>query len=222
MGLEFQNAKFSTLQPVASHGTFQYNGTYTDVPNQGTVNGIAQLLLTPIAAPATINGNPNPNGYSYSGGSQSVTASNINKTYDEKKYLALYFQDDWKMTSKMTLNLGVRWDYFGPINETNGGQANFVPTALPAYGLGNPTFIVPASGKDNRTLSTNSTCSGTGCYGMVDLLAADGITLDVTDKYGQRTAADAKNQFFSSPWPQLPDHAQAGRARRLWHVLQLV
>jgi hypothetical protein len=186
MGIEFQNAKFSTLQPVASHGYFQYSGTYTDIPNQGaTTGGLAQFLLTPTAAPATINGNPNPNGYGYSGGSQSVTASNINKTYDEKKYLALYFQDDWKLTSKMTLNLGVRWDNFGPINETNGGQANFVPTALPAYGLGNPTFIVPASGKDNRTLSTNSTCSGGTCLGMVDLLAANGITLDVTDKYGQ-------------------------------------
>ena len=186
LGFEFQNAKFSTLQPVASHGTYQYQGFYTDIPNQGpTGGGLAQLLLQPVAAPATIAGNPNPNGYSYSGGANSVTASNINKTYDEKKYFALYFEDDWKLTPKMTLNLGVRWDYFGPINETNGGQANFVPTALPAYGLGNPTFIVPASGKANRTLSTNSTCSGGACVGMVDLLAADGITLDMTDKYGQ-------------------------------------
>ncbi len=183
MGFEFQNAKFSTLQPVASHGYFQYNGTYTDIPNQGaTTGGMAQFLLTP--APY-IYSNTSGNGYDYSGGSQSVTASNINKTYDAKKYMALYFQDDWKMTAKMTLNLGVRWDNFGPINETNGGQANFVPTALPAYGLGNPTFIIPASGKDNRTLSTNSTCSGGTCLGMVDLLSANGITLDKTDKYGQ-------------------------------------
>jgi hypothetical protein len=185
LGVEFQDAKFSTLQPVASHGTFQYNGTYTDIPTQGTVNGIAQFLLTPMAAPATIGINPNPNGYSYSGGAQSFTASNINKTYDMKKYLALYFEDDWKMTSKMTLNMGVRYDYFGPINETNGGQANFVPAPLPAYGIGNPTFIVPASGKDNRALSTTSGCIGGTCAGMVDLLAANGITLDVTDKYGQ-------------------------------------
>jgi len=195
MGFEFQNAKFSTLQPVASHGYFQYSGTYTDVPNQGTVNGLAQFLLPPVAAPATINGNPNPNGYSYSGGSQSVTASNINKTYDEKKYFATYFEDDWKMNTKMTLNLGVRWDYFGPINETNGGQANFVPAPLPAYGLGNPTFIVPASGKDNRTLSTNATCAGGTCAGMVDLLAADGITLDVTNKYGQGVLHTQKANF---------------------------
>lgn len=185
MGIEFQNAKFSTLQPVASHGTFQYNGQYTDVPNKGSVNGIAQFLLQPMAAPATIAGNPNPNGYSYSGGAQSFTASNINKTYDAKKYLALYFEDDFKVNPKLTVNIGVRYDYFGPINETNGGQANFVPAPLPAYGLGNPTFIVPASGKDNRTLSTNSTCIGGTCAGMVDLLAANGITLDVTDKYGQ-------------------------------------
>ena len=65
------------------------------------------------------------------------------------------------MTAKMTLNLGVRWDYFGPINETQrrAGKLRSRPRCL-QYGLGDPTFIVPASGKDNRTLSTNSTCSG--------------------------------------------------------------
>ncbi|HEV2324221.1 MAG TPA: carboxypeptidase regulatory-like domain-containing protein [Terracidiphilus sp.] len=186
LGVEFQNVKFLTLQPAWSRGGFSYSGTFTDVPNQGaSTTGMPQFLLSPTAAPATINGKPNPNGFSYSGGANQVQASNINKTYDEKKYFAGYFEDDWKMTPKLTVNLGVRYDYFGPINEQNGGQANFVPYPLPALGLGNPTFIIPASGKDNRTLSTNSSCLGTGCWGLVNLLAADGINLFQTNKYGQ-------------------------------------
>jgi hypothetical protein len=196
MGIEYQHVKFSTLQPAWSRGSFDYNGTFTDIPNSGsTTGGIAQMLLPPTAAPATIAGNPNPNGFSYSGGSDSVNSSNINKTYDEKMYFATYFQDDWKMTSKLTINLGIRWDYFGPINEQNGGQANFVPYALPARGIGAPTFIIPATGKDNRSLSTDNTCSGVGCRGVVDLLAQDGITLDQTNQYGQGLLQTQKQNF---------------------------
>jgi hypothetical protein len=186
LGIEYQHVKFSTLQPAWSRGAFNYGGGFTDIPNTGsTTGGMAQMLLPPTPAPATIDGKPNPNGFGYSGGSDGVYASNINKTYDEKVYFASYFQDDWKVTPKLTLNLGLRWDFFGPINEQNGGQANFVPIPLPEKNIGAPTFIIPASGKDNRSLSNNGTCQGVGCAGFVDLLKQDGITLDETNRYGQ-------------------------------------
>ena len=137
MGIEYQYVKFSTLQPAWSHGAVRLQRHICRYSKRGnTTGGIAQVLLPPTAAPATIDGAPNPNGFSYSGGTDFVYASNINKTYDQKMYFASYFQDDWKVTPKLTINLGLRWDNFGPINETNGGQANFVPYAIPGKNIG--------------------------------------------------------------------------------------
>ncbi len=204
MGVEYQNVKFSTLQPAWSHGQFNYGGGFTDIPNLSqTTGGIPQMMLPPTTA-QTVSGVPIPaaqGGFDYSGGSDGVYASNINTTYDQRIYFATYFQDDWKVTPKLTLNLGIRWDYFGPINETNGGQANFVPYPIIGRNFGGPTFILPASGKDSRTLSTGTpsapgSCQIAGfCYGFQDLLAKDGITLDETGRYGKGLVQTQKDNF---------------------------
>ena len=195
MGMEFQYVKFSTLQPAFSRGNFDYNGSFTDIPNNNVSNqtGKAQFLLDPIAAP----NDGVPGRVSFVGGSDSINASNINKTYDNKRYFATYIQDDYKVSPKLTLNLGLRWDYFGPISESNGGQANFVPSGAPSN---KPIFIIPATGKDNRTLSstanTPSLVDAKGNpVGFVDLLAKDGITLTSTNEYGKGLVQTQKYNF---------------------------
>jgi hypothetical protein len=40
----------------------------------------------------------------------------------------LYVADDWRMTKKLTLNYGLRWDYFSPPSEEENRWSNFNPT----------------------------------------------------------------------------------------------
>src|SRR6185312_11894704 len=184
MGMEWQNVHFNTLQPAFSRGQFNFDGNYAGVPSQsGDQTGRAAMLLTPTNS--TVGG---PNGI---GGANQVQGSNIAKTYDQRIYLAFYFQDDIKVTPTLTLNLGLRWDYFSPISETNGAQANFVQSGPP----GGPVYLIPATGKANRQLSSTANNPSLNGQGFLDLLAKDGIALGSTNKYGNALVQTQKNNI---------------------------
>ena len=114
MGIEYQNVQFNTLQPAYSQGEFDYNGNFAGVPGQcGDQTGRAQFLLTPTGSSRM------PGGVSFVGGANQVHASNIRQNLRPRRvHLPHYFQDDWKVSPRLTLNLGLRWDYFSPISET--------------------------------------------------------------------------------------------------------
>jgi hypothetical protein len=51
------------------------------------------------------------------------------KTYTEKRpEYGLYFQDDFRPTSRLTVNMGVRWDVYPPWIEVDDRQSNFDPS----------------------------------------------------------------------------------------------
>jgi len=197
MGYEYQHVKFSTLQPPWSRGEFRFEGVYTNVPGASVSlnnTGIAQMLLTP-----TVNslgtganfpdyvGGPAREGGS---GNTGIFISNISLTDNGKNYNGLYFNDDWKVNQKLTINLGLRWDFFGLVYEHHANQANFVPSGPPTN---SPMYIIPP-GANSAFLNNPATCTPTSTLFQC-LLIKDGITLDITNRYGKGLGNSQKTNF---------------------------
>jgi hypothetical protein len=181
-----QHVKFSTLQPPWSHGEFDFNGAYTDVVAKNNGNtGRADFLLTP--ALSTVGGT------NYVGGPSTVQLSNIYESDNGKNYYGFYGQDDWRVSSKLTVNLGLRWDFFGLVYDHHGGQANFVPSGAP---IGSPIYILPVS---SATQFLSGGASANACaanpLSFLCLAFTDGINVAVTNKYGKGLGNSQKTNF---------------------------
>ncbi|WP_374273919.1 TonB-dependent receptor domain-containing protein [Brevundimonas sp.] len=87
-----------------------------------------------------------PNRATYGVGSPTVTASNTQ--------IGLFIQDDWEVTDRLTLNLGIRWDM-----ETNANNEDFVTPEAAAEALRFAEATITAQGGEfdaERYISTGS------------------------------------------------------------------
>jgi hypothetical protein len=99
-GLDYRLTRYTQIRPGAGGGTFSFDRAFTrrDYLVQDALSGVgaASFLL----------------GYAASG-----SVANIAQPYWQWNYYAPWFQDDFKVTRRLTLNIGLRWDMNLPPTE---------------------------------------------------------------------------------------------------------
>jgi hypothetical protein len=115
MGVEFRSIKFPFFQLPNTHGGITYSASETAFPSAKTSSlGATVGNSTGDAVAAALLGQVD---------NSSISTTNFMSS--QKVAYAGYFQDDWKFSPKLTLNLGLRYELWSPTGEQWGRQANF-------------------------------------------------------------------------------------------------
>ena len=81
-------------------------------------------------------------------------APNAQETGARYHPFAIYVNDDWKATGKLTINAGLRWDSMPPVREAQNRMSFLNPTGANPYTGTNGTLEFAGSGTDSCNCST--------------------------------------------------------------------
>ncbi|HTM48743.1 MAG TPA: TonB-dependent receptor [Bryobacteraceae bacterium] len=95
VGFDFRREDLFRRAARFARGFFGFDGSFSQDPNNRGATGDAMADFLLGAANSSTIGNPN--------GETAITHN-----------YSAFAQDDWRLTTRLTLNLGVRWDMFGP------------------------------------------------------------------------------------------------------------
>ncbi|HTA69867.1 MAG TPA: carboxypeptidase regulatory-like domain-containing protein [Bryobacteraceae bacterium] len=112
-GFQFTHFTMAYLQSQFARGNFIFNGAYTQDPTNPNTTGdaFADFLL----------GFPN----------QTQREVGSAQAYLRQNTYGAFVQDDWRITPRISISAGLRYDYFAPFSEDRGNLLNLDYSTLP-------------------------------------------------------------------------------------------
>jgi carboxypeptidase family protein/TonB-dependent receptor-like protein len=131
-GGEFRQARVNEFYHRRGTGKFTFDGTQgpwaSDTTLDTNTKALADFLAGDVSSSTIAVGNP--------------------ERFVQVNAYNLYFQDAWQLTQKLNLNLGLRYEYFGPLHSDRKDIAVFIPgkgLLIQGAGIGS---IFPANKND--------------------------------------------------------------------------
>ena len=187
-GGEVRLEQFTIFQPSQSRGAESFGTEFTSNPaaiaSDGVGNAFATFLL---------------------GIPDSGSIVNLHDIDYRRQIYSAYIQDDWKVSNRLTLNLGLRYEVFTPVKEAHNQQGTF------DFATG--TLIVPqgVTAQLTPTLASIIPVSATASPGLVrpdlnNFAPRIGLAYKFTDKLVLRSGygifyGGQENGPFSNPSP---------------------
>ena len=115
VGVDFEQVTLYGYVTLSARPNFDFTGVYTQNPQAraGTGSPFADFLL---------------------GWVNDYTTSTRPRNWSRQHTFESYIQDDWKVSQKLTVNLGVRYELAMPWYELNNNYSDFILQPGPAYG----------------------------------------------------------------------------------------
>ena len=134
---------------LSGNHALKFGASFQYLPNIGLMNGNEHYAtLTFFDDPSVIVSNSNgryPQGFQTPGIVRTWQQANpvlANSLIDAKQFM-VWFQDDWRATPRLTLNLGVRWDRDSEFYDQKYYENN--ATRLAMVAIGNPADGIPTA-----------------------------------------------------------------------------
>jgi hypothetical protein len=190
-GTELRFEQFTLLEPAAGRGYWGFGNDFTDNPGTLTVGTGGDAFATFLL------------GIPDSGG-----ITGVNNVDYRRQIYAIYALDDFKVTPRLTLNLGLRYELFSTIKEANDNQGTF--------DFASQSIIVPSGQKatfapSETTLASELTIQHTGSRGLINpdlnnFAPRIGLAYQLTDKLVLRSGygifyGGQESGPFSNPSP---------------------